>query len=280
MCLFELAKIADQEHHLAELLSRAMQTARNGHTVSRADWRLTKERNAHQLSAVNKDARIAWGKGICREVETCFDINERRLHPCEPVYFLTLVDLACCTAHDVESVNLDFIKVQLRYGLKGLSYIGMIEPAYYVNIAPGTHVQTKRLVSWHLHAIAWGKSKRGMKRLISRLNRMRQHYRAIADDFKGARFCTVRQNTLPKTLGYILKPPANSYRIASWWRRTKEGKKRYTFKSNKGRMRPGERVTAFHLMKYVRLDELAMAGGDGARVLRRAKQRVHKLLGQ
>jgi hypothetical protein len=233
---------------------------------------LTKACNDYRLSAVNKKARIAWGKAVCQQVESHFGINEKHLHPDKPVYLLTLVDLACCTAPDADSVNLDFVKARLRYGLKGLLYIGMIEPAYYVNIAPGTHVQTKTLVSWHLHAVAWGKSKREMTRLISRLNRMSRHYRPIADCFVGALARTIREDTLPQTLGYILKSPTNSYRIANWYRRTKSGERRYGFKQNKDELRLGERVTLFHLMKNMRLDELAMGGGEGARLLRNAKR--------
>ena len=148
MCVYELSNIGNQERQLANLLKRAIQTARNGHTISRADRRLTKECNNYLLSAVNKKARIAWGNVVCQQIESHFGINEKHLHPDKPVYLLTRVDLACCTAPDADSVNLDFVKARLRYGLKGLSYIGMIEPAYYVNIAPGTHVQTKTLVSW------------------------------------------------------------------------------------------------------------------------------------
>ena len=69
-----------------------------------------------------------------------------------------MVDLACSTDPCSTVVDIEFINAQLRNGLKGLSYIGMIEPGYYVNIAKGTNVQTKTLVSWHLHAVAWGKS--------------------------------------------------------------------------------------------------------------------------
>ena len=54
-----------------------------------------------------------------------------------------------------KSIFLQFIQ-RLRRGLRGLSYLGMIEPAYYVNVCQGTHVHGKRTVSWHLHLLAWG----------------------------------------------------------------------------------------------------------------------------
>lgn len=278
MCVFEFSGIADQEHQLAILLARAFQTARNGNTISRADRRLTRDYAGYRLCAVNEKARVAWGKAVCEQLESHLEIDDEHLHPDEPVYLLTLVDLACCTAVDVDSINLSAIRARLRHGLKGLSYIGMIEPALYVNIVQGTNVQTKTLVSWHLHAVAWGKTRRQMKRLISRLNRMAQHYQPIADDFDGADARAIRENELPETLTYILKSPTLSYRIANWYRFTKDGKRRYGFKQNKGILRPGERVTLFHLMKYMCLDELAMAGGEGERLVRRAKRHVRREL--
>jgi hypothetical protein len=278
MSLFELSKIIDQEHQLAKHLSRAIQTARNGHTMSRADRRLLKDHAAAQLLAVNEKARVAWGNAICLQIERHFDITDEHLHPGQPVYLLTLVDLACCTPPDGKSIDLDFIAAQLRHGLKGLSYVGMIEPAYYVNIAPGTNVQSKRLVSWHLHAVAWGKTQRRMRRLISRLNRMDGYYQPIANNRAGAHFRTIRKNTLPKTLAYILKSPTLSYRIASWYQLRRDGKRMYEFKQNKGRLRPGERVTLFNLMKHMRLDQLAMAGGEGNRLLRRATRHSLRIL--
>jgi hypothetical protein len=274
MCVFELSEISKQESRLANLLERAVQTARNGHTISQADWKLTGADVGHQLYAVNETGRVAWGKAICLEVESHFDIDYEHLHPDEPVYLLTLVDLACSTAPDAATVDIKFIKAQLRHGLNGLSYVGMIEPAYYVNIAKGTYVPTKTLVSWHLHAVTWGKSKDEMKAFIARLNKMTDWYRPIAGNFDGADGRVIRKNELPETLAYILKSPTNSYRIANWYRVAKDGERVYGFKQNKGLLRPGERVTLFHLMKNMRLDELAMAGGEGARLLRRAKRRL------
>jgi hypothetical protein len=273
MCLFESSGISEHESQLAKLLKRSFRTARNNHTISQTDLELTGADAGRQLWAMSKSARVAWGKTICLELESFFNIDNEQLHPNEPVYLITVVDLACSTSPFITTVDIEFIKAQLRHGLKELSYIGMVEPAYYVNIAKGTHVQIKRLVSWHLHAIAWGKSKREMAALIARLKQMTDWYRPIADDFDGADARVIRQNELPETLGYILKSPTNSYRIAKWYR-LKDGERTYRFRQNKGLLRPGERITLFHLMKNMRLDELAMAGGKGARLLRRAKRRI------
>jgi hypothetical protein len=72
----------------------------------------------------------------------------------------------------------------LRRGLRGLSYLGMLEPAYYVNMCEGTNVDGTRMVSWHLHLIAWGEGRQKLKKRIDRLNQ-RRILLPIAD---GARF--------------------------------------------------------------------------------------------
>jgi hypothetical protein len=110
------------------------------------------------------------------------------------------------------------------------------------------------------------------------LNRMKRWYRPIAPGFDGADAHVIAKNELPQTLAYVLKSPTNSYRIANWYRIAKNGKLSYGFKQNKGCLRPGECVTLFNLMKHMRLDELAMAGGEGQRLLRRAKRRIRRSL--
>jgi hypothetical protein len=63
--------------------------------------------------------------------------------------------------------------------------MGMLEPAYYVNVCPGTHVQGKRMVSWHLHLIAWGEARKNLRKRIDRLNK-RQILLPIADGLAAA----------------------------------------------------------------------------------------------
>jgi hypothetical protein len=66
-------------------------------------------------------------------------------------------------------IDIHRFKQTLRKGLRGLSYIGMIEPALYVNIAPGTRWSAKRAVSWHVHAICRGKDREQMRKRFARL---------------------------------------------------------------------------------------------------------------
>ena len=40
--------------------------------------------------------------------------------------------------------------------MRGLSYIGMIEPGYYNAIYDEIGKQRKNVVSWHVHFLVWG----------------------------------------------------------------------------------------------------------------------------
>jgi hypothetical protein len=132
--------------------------------------------------------------------------------PNQPLFFVTLTHVECCTAHDVNFVDIRKFKRLLR--LAGLSYIGMVEPALYVNVAPGTRWSKKRAVSWHLHAICWGEIRPQMRKRIRRLNKD-EVYRSIMDGQLGAHQKQIpdaylrngRRTFLTDKLRYMLKSP-------------------------------------------------------------------------
>jgi hypothetical protein len=166
----------------------------------------------------------------------------------------------------------------LRNGLTGLSYIGMIEPALYVNIAPGTRWSGKRAVSWHVHAVCWGEDREQMRRRFARLNKQ-QVYRSIMPGQRGAhqkeipfKFLTDSGRTFfADKIRYMLKSPCKAYRIYH----AKNGsgtEDDVSFRQIKSGLRPGDHIDLFHLMKGLYLDDLAVAGGEGAGMLKRIKR--------
>jgi hypothetical protein len=104
-----------------------------------------------------------------------------------------------------------FIRI-LRRGLRGLSYFGMIEPAYYVNVCPGTHVHGKRIVSWHLHLIAWGECHKTLRKRIDRLNDKRVLL-PIADGLAAAHQKRISKGKVADKIAYVLKAPEKAYRL-------------------------------------------------------------------
>jgi hypothetical protein len=214
-----------------------------------------------------------WGKLVCEELSDRFHLGRHKPEPDQPIFLVTLCDLRCCTSHQEKNVDIPrFIRI-LRRGLRGLSYLGMIEPAYYVNLCDGTHVHGKRRVSWHLHLIAWGERRKSLKNRIDRLNE-HKILLPIADGLASAHQKRISKGKLPSKIGYVLKAPKKAYRLFKRELITVDGEVIYKFKQKKNDFRPGERLTLFRLMQDMYLHQLAVAGGEGAVILRRLKRRV------
>jgi hypothetical protein len=149
----------------------------------------------------------------------------------------------------------------------------MIEPAYYTNVCEGTHVHGKRLVSWHVHLLAWGESRSSIKTRIEGLNKD-GILLPIADGLAAAHQKRISKAKLASKIAYVLKAPKKAYRLYKYEQITPDGEILLRFKQKKDDLRPGERLTLFRLMKDMNLDQLAVAGGEGADILRRVKRRI------
>jgi hypothetical protein len=186
---------------------------------------------------------------------------------------VTLCDRRCCTSHQEKNIDLPGFIRRLRRGLRGLSYLGMIEPAYYVNVCEGARIHGKRMVSWHVHLLTWGISPKGMKKRINGLNK-RGDLLPIADGLAAAHQKRISKGKLASKVAYILKAPRKAYRLYKYEQVTADGEIILRFKQKKDDLRPGERLTLFRLLKDMNLDHLALGGGEGAEILRRVKRRV------
>ena len=210
---------------------------------------------------------------VCEEFSDHFHLGPDNPEPDQRVFLVTLCDRRCCTSHEAKEIAIRGFMQRLRRGLRGLSYLGMIEPAYYVNVCQGTHVHGKRMVSWHLHLLAWGETRRKMKTRIERLNKS-GILLPIADGLAAAHQKRISRGKLADKFCYILKSPRKAYRLYKWDTITPDGEIIPKFKQWKDDLRPGERLTLFRLMQDMYLDQLALAGGEGAEILRRLKRRV------
>lgn len=279
MKFFNETKIRAMARRHRSILMDAFDGARSGGRVTQSDRELIKPGECNVLGAMNGYSRIAWGKAVCQELACKFSLSDKNKHTGK-VYLVTLADISCATKVDIADISLDFIRRKLPLGLRGVSYLGMIEPAYYVNLQAGVRFTGTRCLYWHLHALVWGVTAKDIKTLVERLNGS-ANYLAIAPGLKGVHRKLIKQGDLPKVVGYILKPPVNGYRIS---RRDIErdgellvdqnGEIQAKFKQGKSKLRPGERVALFHVMKDMRLDKLAVAGGQGVPLLARAKRRL------
>jgi hypothetical protein len=192
---------------------------------------------------------------------------------------VTLVDRSCATTMVGADIDIEAIKQKLRYGLRGLSHLGIIEPAFYTNLKADPSFQQERRLYWHLHAVVWGTTKAKLRKMIRRLNKSGR-YVPVVSGLKGAHSKAITQGDLPKVTGYMLKSPGNTYRVFQVDRKgpggklliTPDGEVRARFVQRKGKLRKGQRISLFHAMKGLHLDRMAVAGGNGVPMLARAKR--------
>lgn len=278
MWLFNKTGIRRQELRLASGLRRAFSDARNGKTVSKYEQQFIEPRYAYTLLAMNPHARIRWAQVVCKELADFFDLTPDRPYPDHPIFFVTLVDLDCMTADDATDIDIETFKRILRRGLRGLSYLGMVDVALYVNASQQAEYSGTRGASWHLHALVWGCARSEIKERIKRLNESGR-YRAIVNGLPGADWDQIKETDLGTVLGYMLESPCNEYRIGKYKNEetTEDGEVICRFKSNKARARPRSLIKLFHLLKDLYVDQLTVAGGEGAHVLRTVKRQEFRM---
>jgi hypothetical protein len=145
--------------------------SRKKHTITPKDRKLTDPSSALDLCCVNYFARLRWSRAFCTEFAMFFGLDDQNTFPDQTLFFITLTDAFCTTDHDAPWVDIYNFKRPLQAGLRGLHYVGMVEPGLYANVCPGTLWSNKKAASWHLHAICWGEDREEMKRRFCRLNR-------------------------------------------------------------------------------------------------------------
>jgi hypothetical protein len=117
-----LAYYRRQERKAGELLFDAVWKNNPKNTnILRAD-------NAFYLPAVNAKARIKWGTLLIRELFAYFKVPEKASDPETPVFFITLADKSLFTTNLPQEIDIKLFKRKFGGRLRGLNYIGMIEP--------------------------------------------------------------------------------------------------------------------------------------------------------
>jgi hypothetical protein len=183
-----------------------------------------------------------------------------------PIFFVTVADKSLITTAEPRTIDVELFKRKLAGRLRGLNYIGMIEPAYYYNAFDTVGHQTPPLVSWHGHFLVWGISRKRLSRKIKELN---SKLEAVMLDFAAAHWKRVERGKFGKKICYFAKSPCKEYSIGKYAEAGKDGEPRY--KHNSREIRPGTRVKLFHLLEPMYLDHLSMAGGEGVAILQRVK---------
>jgi hypothetical protein len=221
------------------------------------DKALIKYRECDSLAAVNPFSRVIWGKALCYEIEKRLCFEDSTDHK-QDMFLVTLVDRSCATTMAGTDIDIEVIKQKLRYGLRGLSYLGIIEPAFYTNLKVDPSFQQERRLYWHLHAVVWGITKAKLRKTIRHLNRSGR-YVPVVHGLKGAHSKAITQGDLPKVTGYVLKTPANTYRVFQVDRKgAKRRTSRHTGRRGQGAICSAEKQVA------QRSEDIAVPRDEGA----------------
>ena len=231
--------------------------------------------------AINSFSRLEWGEAICLGLAQLFCDGDDGSEHHGDIFFVTLCDKQCVRSSKghLREEDLTQIKNRLLYGLRGLNYFAVVDPALFVNWQVGfAWGEPRRCVSWHLHALVWGISRERLRAHLRKLRRV-GWYEPLAPGLRPTQVKLIRQGRLPRTVGYLLKSPISAYRLSmkDWVRNGSvvtdaDGVVQQRCSQSKSKLRPGERLTVYFVMRQLCLDDLAMAGGDGKSILANAKR--------
>ena len=270
MCLLDALKVLHQhERESDSRLSAALSITRYYSPSSRE---LLRNLEVWYLPAINAKARMKWTTVFITEMYRYFDLDEQDEGPDVPIFLVTIADKRHLTSARAQNIDFPAIQRKLSGVMQGLHYVGMIEPAYYNCLYDERGHQVTDIVSWHGHFLVWETNRPKLetwrRKILSRIQRVIPHRCAI-------HIKRIPCDQLGHRLWYVNKSPRTEYSVG---RRSKSdivtGLPRY--KQNKRELRPGHRVSLFHLLRNVTLPQLAMAGGEGSELLRKIKYEARR----
>lgn len=281
MSFYSRTGIEKDVHKIYWSLRRAFQESRRRTLITLGDHQRIRPMEWRDLGFWNGHARRCWGRAFSKEIANLAEWDSRNQRHGRSVYWLTVID-NCGAVSVGQQPDLQSIKRKLMTGLRELNLIGMLEPAFYLNLQSGVNVQHPRCIYWHLHALVWDISYKQLKEIVTELNRSGL-YVSIADGLDPVDVARIKQTTLPAVVAYLLKPPVNGYRISKCDRTRNDvvvtdsdGVVLEWFRQSKAQLRVGELIQLFHATRDVILDQLLTSGGEGAAIARRIRRQVNE----
>ena len=203
--ILQLLRIKERES--GYLLENALSLKRYR---EKSNIQILRPSEAFYLPAVNSKARIKWGTVFIQEIFQFLGVADEDDGPHEPIFLVTIADKSHVTTDQPQQINVTRIKRQLGAGLRGLSYIGMIEPGYYNVIYDEIGKKQKNVVSWHGHFLVWGVTE---EQLAKHLAKIKSRFTPIMPGL-----CAVHKKIIPPDqfgykLWYVLKSPCKEYSI-------------------------------------------------------------------
>src|SRR4051794_12199353 len=128
MSFYSRTKIEYWHSREQSALRLAFQVSRKRHTLSRGDRELPKGRSRSDLLAVNSFSRRLWGEAVSKQLSGFFCDDGNGTTHNQDVLFVSLMDITCARSPDdrLTEADMEILRNRLRYGLRGLSFFGMI----------------------------------------------------------------------------------------------------------------------------------------------------------
>jgi hypothetical protein len=155
----------------------------------------------------------------------------------------------------MKSASLDQMRATYQKALRGLHFIGMLDPALYVS-TQRTH-SVPRFIQFHVHALVWGVR---AKDLAAFFEGTRDEVSSLLPYTTSVDVKHIRDGDLLQVIWYTTKMPRKQYQL---WKRESG-----SFQQYKRNINGANSVRLFNAIHDVTLDQLTLAGGEGTRILK------------
>lgn len=215
-------------------------------------------------AAVNAHVRIDAAEIILDRLES-FALQIRKRAPLVSSVVVTS-DQWLTSLPDACAIDICKIRDELHDAFRGLSYVGMIEPAFYPRRRhPG--ITITGMVSWHAHLLFWDAQRETLGQAVAKINR------GTTGPLYGVAPASLRRrswNSAAECLCYLLKSPAKSYSTRRMPERIDPGTGEIIAEHDlqiPQKLRPGQHVHMRNALREFALDDLLLAGDKGYQML-------------
>ncbi|MEN0115469.1 MAG: hypothetical protein AAGD15_02000 [Agrobacterium cavarae] len=225
------------------------------------------KQNAANMSAINPHTRIAYAKSADHFIRQRIRTGEL-----SDVFF---VDIACekhiASISEIQNFDLGALAKWMQRRLKGMSFFGALDAAYYYNGTPLTD-KKEPAVCWHGHFMVWGVTR---AKLLKRQTKTNERFKAGWAGGQCFYFKGWPENVDGRAM-YMMKAPQSEYSVFLYEQpddtfdsetgEIVEGKIEKA-KQYKRELRPGSFKNVVELYSRVHMGDILLANGDGRRLL-------------
>lgn len=225
------------------------------------------KQNAMNMSAINPHTRIAYAKSADHFIRQRIRTGEL-----SDVFF---VDIACekhiASISEIQNFDLGALAEWMRRRLKGMSFFGALDAAYYYDGTPLTD-KKEPAVCWHGHFMVWGVTR---AKLLKRQTKTNERFRAGWAGGKCFYFKGWPENVDGRAM-YMMKAPQSEYSVFLYEQPNDtfdpetgevfEGKIEKA-KQYKRELRPGSFKNVVELYSRVHMKDILLANGHGRYLL-------------